>query len=194
MKTQEQLDKEMPARLLSAACAIIAAVHFYNCGGKADFVLLGFVVLCAAPWLGGIFKSISKDGLEYRDGFAPAPPVLPAAALGNVPNLVAPAQQQAPSGFSTMASQEKKVLATLWKYQKMHFQDRRDQRWTFVVAGQNQPEHTEFSLGFLLLAAKGFATVAPSGQIMLTNAGYDFCLNHNAEILAWPRTYDNFSN
>ncbi len=182
MKPQDQ--REMPAQLLSIACALIAIIHLCNCSGKADFVLLGFVALGAAPWMGGIFESISKDGVKYRQqGSTPAQPATPFAI----------AQAHPSSIFSQMAIQEKKVLATLWKYQKIHFQNRRDQRWTFTVA-TGSPEYMEFSFGVLLLIDKRYAAVAPSGQIMLTESGYNFCHEHDLEISAWPTTYDRFSN
>jgi hypothetical protein len=182
MKTQDQL--EMPAQLLSVACALIAVIHFYNCSGKADFVLLGFVVLCALPWMGGIFESVSKHGVKYRQQGSTSVPLAGLVALVNA---------NPASAFSQMAIQEKKVLATLWKYQRIHFQNRVDQRWTFTV-GTGSPEYMEFSIGVLLLIDKKYAAVAPSGQIMLTETGYSFCQVHDVEISVWPATYDKFSN
>ena len=182
MKNQDQ--PEMPAQLLSVACALIAVIHFYNCSGKADFVLLAFVALSAAPWMGGIFESISKDGVKYRQqGFTPAQPAA----------LIAPLPANPPSAFSQMLLQEKKVLATLWKYQKKHSQNHPNERWTFTVRA-GSPEYHDFSLGELLLFVKHYAAAAPSGQIMLTEEGYTFCQTNDVEISAWPITYDTFSN
>jgi hypothetical protein len=240
VKTQKQLDNEMPARLLSAACAIIAAIHFYNSSGKADLVLLGFVALCALPWMGSVFDSISSNSLKWRNqqGEAPAPaepiqqtkkiadlrktdflrfdlrrfdtrralmaPLIPtprASPLPATPHATTTAEQPsampiylfAPIPFPMLTNQEKKVLATLWKYQKIHFPRNPEQRWTFTV-GSNSPHYTQFSYGFLLLGAKGLATVAPSGQILLSNQGFNYCQSHDAEISRWPATYDDFSN
>lgn len=236
MKTQKQLDNEMPARLLSVSCAIIATIHFYNSSGKADLVLLGFVALCALPWMGSVFDSISSNSLKWRNqqGEAPAPaepvqqtkkiadsrtinllrsnlrrfdfkaPLIPTPRVSPLPETIrASSTAEQPSAmpmylfaqipFPMLTNQEKKVLATLWKYQKIHFPRNPEQRWTFTV-GSNSPHYTQFSYGFLLLGAKGLATVAPSGQILLSNQGFNYCQAHDAEISRWPETYDNFSN
>jgi len=192
MKTENE--PVVPAQLLSATCAVIAAIHFYNCSGKADFVLLAFVALGAAPWMGDVFESISKDGIKYRQqGSTPAPAVAPAPDAGGHTTRFAAVGRVTPSAFAQLAPQAKKVLATLWKYQQKQFPNWRERRWTFTVR-TGSPEYMEFSLGELLLSQKGYIAVAPSGQIMLSDEGCKFCEEHILEISDWPITYDKFSN
>jgi hypothetical protein len=210
--------KEMPVRALSAACAIIAAIHFYNSSGRADTVLLGLLALGAAPWLGKFIKKIGKDGIEYAEQgltFAPpqpqtspAPTVAQGAPTTPEPDrtVVAPprdeAQQRPPTEgaqtqpqltFASLSYHERKVLATLWKYQRRHFGEQRQPRWTFTVRGET-PANMAFSTGCLGLFGKGLAEVAPSGQVMLSERAFDFCNANAAQLGQWGDTYDNYSS
>ena len=212
----EQFAEELPGRLLSLVCVIIAVIHFANSGWKADWILFAFVVLCFIPWLGYVFDSIGGEnwGAKYRKNRqgktsattpAPAAPqqplaAAPAAAAPPAPQAAAPAapviqmvQQPSPAP-NQFIYPEIKILATLWKYQKIHFPGTRQQRWTFTV-GQGSPEYMNYSLGFLQLVRKGLADIAPNNaQVMLTDTGYDFCQQHDQEISRWRDTYDTFSN
>src|SRR5690242_798524 len=131
MKSQEQLDKEMPSRVLTVISMVVGGIHFVQSSGHADAVLLGLFVLAAIPWMGTVFESIGKDGAKFRtlQGEESSPPAL-SSAQHAMPSLNQTRIQ--PSAFSELTRPEKKVLATLWKYQKIHFPSDRVQRWTFV--------------------------------------------------------------
>ncbi len=206
-KDREKFEEELPSRLLSLTCVVIGLIHFCNSGWKADWVLFAFVVLCFAPWLGYVFESIGgeKWGAKYRKNqqgktsaqaaqlatllLQPAPEV-PAAAP-QAPAALAQKPELLPQQFTYDAM---KVLATLWHYQKGHFQGSREQRWTFTV-GPGSPEYAEFSRGFIHLVSKGFTGLAPNnGQVMLTDAGFNFCQAHDPQISKWSDIYDKFSN
>lgn len=201
-------DNLAPA-LLSLTCFVIGINHFHMSGWKADWILFAFVALCFAPWLGSVFESIGgeKWGAKYRRNeqgktFVPttestsvAEPVpfqaAPAAPAEPKPAAVAQHLEFSPNQF---LYQEMKVLATLWRYQKLHFHGSRQQLWTFTV-GQGSPEYMSFSLGFINLVRRGFADLAPNnGQVMLTQTGFDFCQAHDEQISIWDDIYDKFSN
>lgn len=59
---------EWPSCLLSGVCVVIGLVHFSHSAWKADWVLVGLVVLCFLPWMGSVFESIGgeKLGAKYR--------------------------------------------------------------------------------------------------------------------------------
>lgn len=202
----ERFEEELPGRLLSAACAIIVVIHFAHSGWKADWVLFAFVVLCVIPWLGYVFESVGgeKWGAKYRkteQGNTSTPPPIITPPIAPAPDAQPPAagsaiqMVQQPSSLNyQFIYPEMKVLATLWKYQNIHYPGTRQQRWTFTV-GRDSPEFMMFSLGFLQLVRKGFADIAPNNaQVVLTDAGYDFCQQHGQELLGWKDTYDHFSN
>jgi hypothetical protein len=229
MKGQGQLDREMPSRLLSGACAIVALIHFYNSDGKADWVLLGLLALGALPWMGKVFKSITKEGVVFQ-GDVPAPEEPPPARLtgatppppperpttsqgdeapatiGDVKRIAGDAigdrfgrtVREIQNRFGTVAihfsTDERKIVATLWKYQKLHFPSDKSRRWTFTVS-QEAPDFPRFSRGLTELARKQLVAIAPNGQVMLTNGGLAFCERNNADISTnWTDTYDQFSN
>jgi hypothetical protein len=184
----EKFDEELPSRLLSVTCVVIGSIHFANSAWKADWVLVAVVALCFAPWLGYVFESIGKEGAKYRNtksGASVIPPAIGAA-------VAAQAQPQQTT-FDAMAYDEKKIIATLWKYQKSHFPNQKVSRWTFVVQ-IGSPDYMGFSYGVFELVKKGLASVAPNGQIMLSQLGYIFCEENDHPISRWTDTYDRFSS
>lgn len=180
--------EELPSRLLSVMCVVIGFVHFSKSDWKADWILIAFVSLCFAPWLGYVFESIGKEGAKYRNTKSGESTSQPAA----VTNVAAQAASQQPT-FDAMAYDEKKIIATLWKYQRIHFPSQRDARWTFVVQ-IGSPDYMGFSYGFLELVKRGFASVAPNGQIMLSESGFLFCQANDGPLSRWTDTYDRFSS
>lgn len=73
-----------------------------------------------------------------------------------------------------LSGMRKKLLATLWHYQK-GFGDDISKRWTFIL-GIGHPEHKDFVSAIQELAALGLVDQAPdSGQFYLTNAGLHWC-------------------
>jgi len=207
----KRFEEKLPPWLLSLICVVIGIIHFRNSDWKADWILVAFVVLCFVPWLGDVFESIGGDnwGAKYRKNIQgetsvitaqrdettqpAAPPAAPSSQAQ--PQTITIRQSQQPeSNPNQFLYQEMKVLATLWKHQKIHFPGSRQQRWTFSV-GLGSPEYMSFSLGFLQLVKKGYADVALNNhQVMLTDAGYDFCMEHDHEVSNWRDTYDNFSD
>jgi hypothetical protein len=183
-----KFEKELPSRLLSVTCVVIGFIHFANSAWKADWILVAFVALCFAPWLGYVFESIGKEGAKYRNtksGESTSPP-----DTGTTVAAQAAPQQ---TTFDAMAYDEKKIISTLWRYQKRHFPDQKEARWTFVVQ-IGSPDYMGFSYGFLELVKKGFASVAANGQIMLSQSGYLFCEANDAPLSRWTDTYDRFSS
>ena len=185
---RKKFDDELPSRLLSVLCCVIGTIHFAHSAWKADWVLFAFVCLCFVPWLGHVFESVGKDGAKYRNtksGEAHAEP--PAN------NTASTVKATTHPSFDAMAYDEKRIIATLWKYQKRHFPRQRDSRWTFTVQ-IGSPDYMGFSYGFLELVKKSFVAVAPNGHVMLSETGYQFCEANDAPLSRWTDTYDRFSS
>jgi len=204
------LPENLPSCFLSLTCFVIGITHFSISGWKADWILFAFVVLCFAPWLGYVFDSIGgeKWGAKYRKNeqgktsvstteltsVARPAPFQTAPAAPAEPKPVAVSPQHLEFSPNQFLYQEMKVLATLWRYQKLHFPGSRQQLWTFTV-GQGSPEYMSFSIGFINLVRRGFADLAPNnGHVMLTQTGFDFCQAHDEQISIWGDIYDKFSN
>ncbi len=106
-------------------------------------------------------------------------------------NEAAPAIAE--SEFAKLLPQAKKVLRTLWKYQVEHFGPDDIRRWGFAV-GAGAPDHPEFSLGITQLLLQHLVALDGRGFVFLTEAGIDFCKQHNKEINAYPFFYSHFNN
>src|SRR5207253_4108965 len=111
------------------------------------------------------------------------------------PILLANAQAAPPveSEFAQLLPQAKKVLRTLWKYQVEQFGPDDIRRWGFAV-GTGAPDHPEFSLGITQLLLQHLVALDGRGFVFLTEAGIDFCKQHNKEINAYPFFYSLFNN
>ncbi|HSY42646.1 MAG TPA: hypothetical protein VK811_01970 [Candidatus Acidoferrum sp.] len=211
----------MPQRFLTLTCAVVGFIHFAQSGFKADYILIWLIVLCFIPWMGNVFESIGKDGAKFRtksgtsvdtsdesakseDGFKfvkpgakfefflkPKEPVKPPAAEKQLSQL------KDEIGFSHTFAQlpyeEKKILATLWRFQKSSFPIDSANRWTFAV-GPLAPDYPAFSLGYLGLNAKGLVTLSPESQVMLTGLGMHFCKENTSMVMQWADIYDKFGN
>ena len=82
-----------------------------------------------------------------------------------------------------LTSHAKKILATLWHYQQVHFPDSTDdRRWTFLVLPPSD-YWTDYYVGGGELTAGGLIrSVRPDRRIFLSDAGMAFC-KENAEAL-----------
>ena len=188
---RKKFDDELPSRLLSVLCVAIGAIHFGRSDWRADWVLFAFVCLCFVPWLGHVFESVGKDGAKYRNTKSgESHDELPANSATSP--LTAIIADISPS-FDAMAYDEKRIIATLWKYQKRHFPNQPESRWTFTVQ-IGSPDYMGFSYGFLELVKKSFVTVATNGHVMLSERGYQFCEANDTPLSRWTDTYDRFSS
>ena len=77
--------------------------------------------------------------------------------------------------FNTM---EKKILSTLWHYQKLHNKDDETQRWTFGVHPY-APEYPEYLEAISKLIKRRLVSIHPDTyQCLLTSIGIEFLKNH----------------
>ena len=190
----------LPCVLNSALCFWIGTVHFVVSGGHADFVLVALIVICFLPWLGHVFQSIGKDGATYRDGGQsgstekPPPETGFDATSSEKPTKTADesALSDKPAFFN-LCWEARKVLATLWKYQQIHFPPPKQGLWTFIIS-PSIPEYVIYTRGLMELAKYNLAGIAENGQAALTLEGIAYCKKHSDVISTWLFTYDNFSN
>jgi hypothetical protein len=73
--------------------------------------------------------------------------------------------------FESLTDNGKKVMRTLWRYQKMYFHDDYKTRWTFKIFANN-PEYPAFLGAVSELLGKGLIFINPENeQSALTNEG-----------------------
>jgi hypothetical protein len=103
------------------------------------------------------------------------------------------AAEVAKSEFGEFLPQTKKVMRTLWKYQVEHFGPDDIRRWGFGV-GQSAPDYQDFMLGITQPLMHQLIFLDGRGFVFLTDAGVEFCKQHNKEIASYPFFYSHFSN
>ncbi len=107
------------------------------------------------------------------------------------------AQQERPSSeelsFAALDESERKVLTTLWRFQKEAFPNDEKQRWGFGVALGSQ-EYFQFRKGAESLAQKHFVSIAPTGLCFLTDTGLNYCNSESLNIAKEKSYWSNFSN
>ena len=143
--------------------------------------IIYILILGSLPWLTLFFKEIKLPGgagAVTHDRIQsstkkPLPPISNIQSQDDVMELILPA---------------KKVLATLGKYQKQHFGNNLEKRWTFAVFPQAQA-YPNYLSGLSELVQRGFVTVSPENyQCMLTNEGIEF-LKNNPDIQTYSDLY-----
>jgi hypothetical protein len=163
--------------------------------GKFDWPVIVVFVVALTPKIARFIKSISvsKEGLEasFQEGpdTVPSAPELPAAL-----NVDAQRGAAAPpvSAFGSLYQPEKRFLKTLWVNQKV-FQGPPDKRWGFTIARPN-PEAVDFVISRARLINKGWVALGAKRSLsFLTDAGIRFCRENDAEIMAYPDSYQNFA-
>jgi len=133
-----------------------------------DLVLM---VLAVLPWLTLFFKKIRIPGVlegETHD-----------RSQGSTEKPPPPRQfERVPAVAEDVSSDARKILATLWRYQKQHFKEDYSKRWTFAVF-PSAPAYSSYLSGLAELLKRGMVVVSPQNQqCMLTNEGIAFIQRH----------------
>ena len=73
--------------------------------------------------------------------------------------------------FDSLTNDEKKIMRTLWRYQRSNFHEEFSKRWTFKIFA-NAPEYPAYLTAVSELLRKGLISVNPENeQCALTNEG-----------------------
>jgi len=183
MKTDDQRRIPLWVRWLTSATAFVLLLGHLTCPKmKFDWIgvaLLGFVVL---PWFIDLVRSVKLPGgtevdlgKQQSTTDEPAPPVphvtLKAAAVGNY------------------SGNAKKILKTLWRYQREYFGSDPRKRWTFTVSPSAQ-DYAAFLHGLTELIDAALVSVNPqNNHCMLTNEGIRFCEQNETTLESFPDIY-----
>ncbi|MBI3416948.1 MAG: hypothetical protein HY043_16780 [Verrucomicrobia bacterium] len=97
------------------------------------------------------------------------------------------------SKFQTFQPESKKILKTLWNYQRAHLPGNDNERWGFSMM-TTSPILTPFSLALLELLKLGLVFIGNKGMTFLSDEGLKFCRDNSEEILAYPSFYSKFAN
>lgn len=100
-------------------------------------------------------------------------------------------QPRAEKPLDKYSQHAKRILATLWKYQKEQFGEDDLRRWGFGV-GRLAPDFVTFSTGRDELAFDRLIYPDPRGMVYLTNEGVEFCKKNRKEVELLDVYYNHF--
>src|SRR5438445_8553813 len=153
------------------ALGLMALRYFYP-AYPVDATTLGLLCLAVLPWLSHFFKKFKVPGIiegESHDRVqsSTSSPTPPKILIANEKSDSAPASAR----FRDLAPESRKILRTLWRYQKDLFKNDYSRRWTFAVR-PSAPAYHEYLDGISPLLKLGLISVSPETlQCMLTNEG-----------------------
>jgi len=105
---------------------------------------------------------------ESESGQGSTPPLEPILKIRKKPIKQ---NENSDTVYDKLSNNEKKILRTLWKYQKLIFPDNFSNRWTFKIFA-NHPEYPEFLMSVSKLLKRGFINVNPENdQCAFSNEG-----------------------
>lgn len=143
-------------------------------GFIVDNITVMLLGIAALPWLSLFFKK-GKIGDISWDNYG--------KAQGSVKKIHPPIKFEMQIPVSETIEQDledesKKILRTLWRYQKATFKDDFAKRWTFIINPISK-EYTNYLKGLTPLLDKGLVVVTPENhQCMLSNEGILFIEQH----------------
>jgi len=167
---------EVPGRVFSAVSTILFVWNLVTNGSKIDWIALVLFGCAFLPWVGYFVEYIKWGDIEAR---------FPARS-GNSeePHQIV---KTPANDFASLTANSKKILATLWKYQRIH-----GISWGFLVPPPN-PLYVSFVAGVSELAAKGYIRIDPNGLVSLSEAGKTFCESQETQIATHTDLYMSFA-
>jgi hypothetical protein len=135
-----------------------------------------FIALGTLPWLTLFFRKFKIPGFEGesydRTQSKTDNPPPPKAATTTTTTTLEPEE------IMELTDEGKKILATLWKYQKIYFKDDYSRRWTFSIF-PNSSAYPGFIRGLAELLNLGLVSISlDTNQVLLTNEGIGYIENN----------------
>ena len=157
------------AGAISLTCIGTIALRWFRPELIIDQTTVLLLAMAILPWLTVFFKKLKIPGVlegethERTQGTTERP---------------LPPKESPVTSLQSLSDDAKKILATLWKYQKQHFKDEYSRRWTFRVF-PNAYQYSSYLSGISELIKSGLVVVSPENeQCMLTNEGISFIVRN----------------
>lgn len=93
--------------------------------------------------------------------------------------------------YNAVSDSGKKILRTLWHFQKQHFGIDSDKRWGFTIGKGS--ESRDFEFGAFTLLQQGAIIKDQRGMVFLTDSGLEFCKQHK-NLLEGGSIWSKFDN
>jgi hypothetical protein len=158
---------------------------------ELTWVHFGFAILALSPWYLVNVRSLKFGDTEVQfEDFESS----------TVEYVEKPVRQVIDSSASLLSADDlkdlmaepraRKILATLWRYQKLYFANDNSKRWTFA-ASPLAPQYAAYLFGLAPLVQSGVAVVsAESGHCMLSARGLLYCQDHDGDLQTEKDLYE----
>lgn len=160
------------AGIISALALGLGALHLLSPATRVDSTTLGLLGLAVLPWLTLFFKKFKVPGIVEGEAQDRAQGVTPPKPPASIAAEVAQAQGVAARApFEGLSLSAKKILRTLWRYQKQSFKEDYSRRWTFAIL-PGASEYPQYLEGLSELLKMSLISMNPENhQSALTNEG-----------------------
>lgn len=182
------------AIIISCICAIAIVLRLIKPSWAIDDKTVFFLALGVIPWLPLFFKKIDLPGgfsAEAKDRKQGKSEPLPPVETSNQESTLAlPGfdQKNDVNESLHLTKHAKKVLATLWRYQRQSFGNDNSKRWTFLIY-PGSVEYFQFLTGVAELGWLGYVSINPeNNQVALTNEGLSYS-SKDEEIQHYPEYF-----
>lgn len=167
------------AIFISLACLIFIGIHAIK-PEWVDKITLILISIGMAPWLTRFFTMIKFGDIEARSS---------GRSQSSTTRLPLPVESQPiEASRSALSAESKKILATLWKYQKQTFKDDYTKRWMFRLF-PNAVHYSTYLTAVAELLKTGLVSLdLEKDYLMLTNEGISF-IDNNTELKNYSDIY-----
>ena len=153
------------ASVISLLCLLFIIIRWNWPNILFDEKMLILIAMGIFPWLTIFFKRFKIGPVEGET---------PWRLQGTTVRPIPPKESRVSVLDISLNEDAKKILATLWRYQKLTFKDDKIKRWTFRVFSIS-PQYVSYLSGIVELLQYGLISINPENdQCMLTNEGLDF--------------------
>ena len=143
-------------------------------------LLTGVSLPFLLPLLALYIKGIGKEGVIFNDVVSKS---VSAETVRGIELTFAdkrPTRQALPQ-ISDLGVRARKVLRTLWYFQRQQFGEAQDKRWGFGIH-PSAPDYVEFRAGATELLTSGLIAEDRRGLVFLSDSGMEFCKQHENEL------------
>lgn len=178
---------------------LAAALHSFHVI-TADWVTFALLVTAGIPaWLPKLtryIKALEKTEDGWKVLLREDPLGLPAEQIQKILDIqseVIPQldQQPAKRTYGDLSVHAKRVLKSLWHFQRQTFGEDDPRRWGFGV-GRQAPDYATFSIGAKELEWEKYIFLDPRGMAYLTNEGIKLCRENQSSLEAENLYYRQF--
>ena len=152
---------------------------------KFDWPVIVVFALALFPAIAPLIKSlrVSKEGFEFEMSQGKA-----------TKEEIEKLNREEPlnsNTFSAFSLEAKRVLKSLWHFQKKLYGPDNATRWGFTV-GSGASNYKDFLSGVGFLIGKNLIVTDLNQMVYLKNEGIDFCNSNDSEINSFPLYYREF--